>query len=133
MRAAGSSERPFWAWGSKKVSNGGATDPFDGYRIDTSDLAEWTTDGNVGSQAGIRKVAQDGTAASALYTTLPAPFRVGSFPGAPKVAGSPTTRPISCDGTSSSEPSSIPSGTTHSARSGRGAPGIARPAVSMPT
>jgi Tfp pilus tip-associated adhesin PilY1 len=79
-----------WAWGSKKVSSGGATDPYDGYRIDTSDLAEWTTDGNVGSQAGIRKVAQDGTAASALYTTLPAPFRVGSFPGAPKVAGSPT-------------------------------------------
>ena len=48
-------------------------------------------------------------------------------------AGSPTTRPISSPGTSASVPSSIPIGATHNARNGRGAPGTARPAVSMPT
>ena len=36
-------------------------------------------------------------------------------------------------GTSASVPSSIPNGTTHTARSGRGAPGIANPLVSTPT
>ena len=81
-----------WCWGSKGVSNTGPTDPLLNYRQDTSDLAKWTTDGTASSlpaKAGIRKVAQDGTGTSAIYSTLPAPFRVGYFPGAGKVAGSP--------------------------------------------
>src|SRR5262245_8996751 len=49
------------------------------------------------------------------------------------VAGSPTTRPNSPEGTSIWVPSSMPKGTTQRARSGRGAPGMARPLVSMPT
>ncbi len=75
-----------WSWGSKQVSSGGAADPFNNYRIDTSDVARWTNDGSVGTTGGVRRVAQDGTGVSALYSTLPAPFRVGSFPGAAKVA-----------------------------------------------
>ena len=50
-----------------------------------------------------------------------------------KWAGSPTTRPMSPEGTSCSLPSSMPMGTTQCKRSGRGAPGTAGPAVSMPT
>ncbi len=42
-------------------------------------------------------------------------------------AGSPTTRPISSDGTSASVPSSMPIGTTHNARNGRGAAGHGQP------
>lgn len=79
-----------WAWGSGQTST---TAPFVDHRIDTSDLDRWTVDGGVGSAKGIRKVAQDtslnalGSTPNALYTTLPAPFRVGSFPGAAKVTG----------------------------------------------
>jgi hypothetical protein len=71
-----------WAWGSKDtVSTGSSKD----YRIDTSDLAKWTVDGNTGSSVGIRKVFQSGEGNGALYTTLPAPFKVGSFPGKGKL------------------------------------------------
>ena len=41
--------------------------------------------------------------------------------------------PMAAEGTLISVPSSMPKGTTHSAFRGRGAPGMARPAVSMPT
>lgn len=86
-----------WCWGSKETSIGA---PFDKYRMDTSDLAYWTTDSGSGglsrtqsnttnTNAGIRKVAQDGSGSGALYSTLPAPFRVGYFPGVGKAAGSP--------------------------------------------
>ncbi|MBL0210582.1 MAG: hypothetical protein IPQ13_06660 [Holophagaceae bacterium] len=75
-----------WAWGSLKADAAG---PYKDYRQDSSDLAKWTADGAVGSTAGIRKVAKDGTGNNALYSTLPAPFRVGAFPGQAKTAGSP--------------------------------------------
>ncbi len=66
-----------WAWGSKAVS---ATDPYVDFRIDSSQLTNWS----------MRKVYQDSnktTALGARYSTLPAPFRVGTFPGVGK-AGS---------------------------------------------
>ena len=72
-----------WSWGSKAtVAATAATgsSPLD-YRVDSSDLAKWTSDGTLTGTPGIRKVYQDGTGNSAIYTTLPAPFRVGSFPG----------------------------------------------------
>ena len=80
-----------WAWGSKQVvdSSSSLYPSYANFRIDTSDLAAWTTDGLVGSPAGVRKVAQDGTGNAAIYTSLPAPFVVGSFPGANKTAGLP--------------------------------------------
>jgi hypothetical protein len=78
-----------WSWGSKETAT--AT-PYVGYRMDTSDLALWSTDSGTGGASrlsnaanpGIRKVAQDGTGKNALYSTLPAPFLVGSFPGVGK-------------------------------------------------
>jgi hypothetical protein len=64
-----------WSWGSKAVAT---TAPYVNFRMDTSELSQWQ----------IRKVYQDeNNAASGLggrYTTLPAPFKVGSFPGAGK-------------------------------------------------
>lgn len=87
-----------WAWGSMETANSA---PFNNYRMDTSDLAYWTTDSGSGgstrslsdgtnSNAGIRKVAQDGSGGNnSLYSTLPAPFRVGYFPGVAKTAASP--------------------------------------------
>jgi len=75
-----------WAWGSKATP--ASSDPtyatFNGYRVDTSDLAKWTVDGTTSTAAGLRKVAQDGTGKDAVYSTLPAPFRLGTFPGAGK-------------------------------------------------
>ena len=82
-----------WCWGSKETATAA---PYIGYRMDTSDLAYWTTDSgtggatrsfSTGSNAGIRKVSQDGSGSSALYSTLPAPFVVGSFPGVGKASG----------------------------------------------
>lgn len=85
-----------WSWGSKETST---ASPYVGYRMDTSDLAYWTTDSGTGgssrsfssgTNAGIRKVAQDGSGSSAIYSTAPAPFRVGTFPGVAKTSGSAT-------------------------------------------
>ncbi len=84
-----------WCWGSKETST---TTPYVGYRMDTSDLAYWSTDSGSGGSSrhlnatnpGIRKVAQDGSGSSARYSTLPAPFLAGSFPGVGKAAGSAT-------------------------------------------
>jgi hypothetical protein len=68
-----------WAWGSKDVAS---ADPYKDFRIDTSEITSWQ----------VRKVSQDAnTVASGLgarYTTLPAPFRVGTFPGVGKTAAS---------------------------------------------
>jgi hypothetical protein len=68
-----------WAWGSKDVF---PADPYKDFRIDTSELTNWQ----------VRKVSQDANnVASGLggrYTTLPAPFRVGTFPGVGKTAAS---------------------------------------------
>jgi hypothetical protein len=80
-----------WAWGSKGVvpTSSPLYPTYANFRFDSSDLAAWTVDGAVGSAAGVRKVSQDGTGLSSIYTTLPAPFVVSSFPGANKTAGLP--------------------------------------------
>ena len=82
-----------WCWGSKETATSA---PYIGYRMDTSDLAYWSTDSGSGggsrllnaTNPGIRKVAQDGSGKNAVYSTLPAPFLVGSFPGVGKATGS---------------------------------------------
>jgi len=75
-----------WAWGSTATDATVASTTYQ-YRVDSSELTSW----------GLRRVAQDrnGSAlkdasdrdtqqySEALYTTLPAPFRVGSFTGKP--------------------------------------------------
>ena len=64
-----------WAWGSREVATAA---PFNGFRKDSSKLSDWK----------LRKVYQDDNAnKGARYTTPPAPFRVGLFPGA-AVSGS---------------------------------------------
>jgi len=91
-----------WSWGSQKTDTNSVIpttttpNPTYKYRIDSSDLAAWTVDGSATSSPGIRLVAKDlsGSAVAlsnytvtqryyseALYSTLPAPFRVGEFPG----------------------------------------------------
>lgn len=63
-----------WSWGSKAVAS---VAPYVDFRMDTSRIDDWL----------MRKVYQDAnlsTALGARYTTLPAPFRVGYFPGAGK-------------------------------------------------
>jgi len=57
-----------WSWGKQAVSS---VAPYVNYRSDSGEITEWS----------LRKVYQDGTGKSALYSTLPAPFRVGNFPG----------------------------------------------------
>ncbi len=68
-----------WSWGSKDVAT---ADPYKDFRIDTSELTKWQ----------VRKVAQDDNNAASgrggRYTTLPAPFRVGTFPGVGKTSAS---------------------------------------------
>ncbi len=82
-----------WCWGSKEVvdpSTDASLTAYKNYRIDQSDLGKWTTTGKVGATVGIRRIYQDGSGSNnALYTTLPAPFRVGSF-NAPGRDGQPT-------------------------------------------
>jgi hypothetical protein len=71
-----------WAWGSRATS---ASTSYKDYRIDSSDLANWTVDGTTSSAPGIRKVYHDTSAPKNwLYSTLPAPFRVGYFRGVGK-------------------------------------------------
>lgn len=65
-----------WSWGKQAVS---AVAPYVGYRQDSSSLDEWS----------VRKVAKDTTGKSAIYSTLPAPFRVGNFQGQGK-SGAPS-------------------------------------------
>jgi hypothetical protein len=81
-----------WAWGSKAVVGASSSlyPTYANFRMDTSDLAAWTVDGNVGSAEGIRLVAQDNSGKGAVYTTLPAPFVVGTFPGVAKSSASPS-------------------------------------------
>jgi Tfp pilus tip-associated adhesin PilY1 len=68
-----------WDWAKQAVSS---TAPYVNYRTDSSELTDWS----------VRKVAQDGTGKNALYSTLPAPFRVGAFPGMGYAGGpSPAT------------------------------------------
>jgi hypothetical protein len=67
-----------WSWGSTDVAT---TDPYKDFRIDTSELSNWK----------VRKVYQDSNSAGALggrYSTVPAPYRVGSFPGVGKTGSS---------------------------------------------
>jgi len=65
-----------WSWGSQATS---ALTAYTDYRTDSSELSSWS----------VRKVAQDGSGKNALYSTLPAPFRVGTFPGQGK-SGAPS-------------------------------------------
>lgn len=65
-----------WSWGRQGVS---AVTPYVDYRQDSSELTEWS----------VRSVYKDGSGNNALYSTLPAPFRVGTFPGRGK-DGAPT-------------------------------------------
>ena len=65
-----------WAWGSKAVSS---TAPYLNFRKDSAKVSDWS----------LRKVYQDDNANfGARFTTPPAPFRVGSFPGK-ALSGSP--------------------------------------------
>ena len=81
-----------WSWGSRAVVSADSTGPYRSFRKDSSLLQDWT---------GVRKVYQDehakGTASGSppvcaftgpCYTTLPAPFLVGAFPGKGKVDAS---------------------------------------------
>lgn len=65
-----------WSWGRNDVST---AVPYVNYRIDSSDVTSWS----------IRKVYQDGGAKNSIYSTLPAPFRVGYFPGRGKDGAPP--------------------------------------------
>ena len=65
-----------WSWGKQAVST---VAPYVDYRLDSSNLEEWS----------VRKVAQDTSGKNALYSTLPAPFRVGNFQGRGK-SGAPS-------------------------------------------
>jgi len=99
-----------WSWGCQKTDTAstlpanGSPNPTYQYRMDSSDLSAWTLDGTATSNPGIRLVAKDISGnlitqygytnsqkyySEALYSTLPAPFRVGSFPGHPKSSTSP--------------------------------------------
>ncbi len=64
-----------WAWGSNALFKPPASSipsPYENFRVDSSKVSDWT----------LRKVYQDDGGNNARYTTLPAPFRLGSFPGA---------------------------------------------------
>ncbi len=99
-----------WSWGCQKTDTNSVIptttnpNPTYQYRSDSSDLAAWTVDGSATSDPGIRLVAKDlsGTLVTlsgyattqqyyseALYSTLPAPFRVGTFTGKSKNATGP--------------------------------------------
>jgi len=92
-----------WSWGRQLTDSNSSSTTYQ-YREDSSDLSTWTSDGSATSTAGIRRVAQDksgnlvqatsGTKTTAhyseaLYSTLPAPFRVSSFPGKATTTTSP--------------------------------------------
>jgi Tfp pilus tip-associated adhesin PilY1 len=64
-----------WALGSGKT-----TTASDGksYRRDSSNLGAWTTDGNFGSMASVRKVYTGAT--NEYISTVPAPFLTGNVP-----------------------------------------------------
>ncbi|MEI7614170.1 MAG: hypothetical protein WCK63_14820 [Betaproteobacteria bacterium] len=66
-----------WSWGQQTTVTSATA--YQNYRTDSSDITNWS----------VRKVAQDGTGKNALYSTLPAPFRVGTFPGQGK-SGTPS-------------------------------------------
>jgi hypothetical protein len=86
-----------WCWGSKEVVTTTGSSYLN-HRKDTPELQAWSADGTKTTpygNTGIRKVYQDAnsvvtassstpttyTFAGPLYTTLPAPFLVGNFPG----------------------------------------------------
>jgi len=91
-----------WCWGSKQVVSDTASSYYD-FRMDTSEFKSWTSDGTAQTaiaNTGVRKVYQDAnssvssvtkTFSGPTYTTLPAPFLVGTFPGKGHTSGSTTT------------------------------------------
>ncbi len=64
-----------WALGSAQKSS---VSPYAGFRLDSSELDRWTTDGNIGSAPAIRAVYQ--APAKEKQSTLPTAFNVSSFP-----------------------------------------------------
>jgi hypothetical protein len=87
-----------WCWGSKNTVPLSPFNTYSNFRLDTSELTTWSSDGTVKSpygNTGVRKVYQDANATVTAsggtpttytftgpkYTTLPAPFLVGTFPG----------------------------------------------------
>jgi len=93
-----------WCWGSKATVSD-TTSSYYQFRKDSSDLQSWSSDGTKSSPygaTGIRKVYQDANSAYSAtssdlvgpaYTTLPAPFLVGSFPGAGHIGSTTTAVP----------------------------------------
>jgi len=97
-----------WCWGSKQVVSN-ATSSYNQFRIDTSELTNWTSSGSADAavaNSGVRKVYDDAnstataitigsvtttTLSGPAYSTLPAPFLVGTFPGKGHTSGSTTT------------------------------------------
>ena len=93
-----------WSWGCQKTDTGSGSATYQ-YRMDSSDLSTWTASGSAtDTNPGVRLVAKDESGnlvtlsgytttqkyySEALYTGLPAPFVVGSFPGVSKNTGGP--------------------------------------------
>ena len=91
-----------WCWGSKQVISD-TSSLYNHFRMDTSEFKQWTSDGSISTaiaNTGVRKVYHDanstvstttGTFSGPAYTTLPAPFLVGTYPGKGYTTGSTTT------------------------------------------
>lgn len=75
-----------WVLGSGKTNSSGQ---YTSFRRDSNALDQWTVDGARGSTLKVRKVYQDngGTwgsttlANNSIYSTRPAPFMIGNYPG----------------------------------------------------
>jgi hypothetical protein len=96
-----------WCWGSKQTIPATPFSTYSNFRADTSELQAWSSDGTQATPfgtTGIRKVYQDANSvvtasgtpttysfAGPAYTTLPAPFLVGTFPGAGVTSAGGTT------------------------------------------
>lgn len=80
-----------WSWGSRRTTQLAS---YKDFRVDSSDITKWTTTGNQGDLPGIRRVYRDSSGLGAQYSTMPAPFRIGSFPGAPKPSSGSVVPPV---------------------------------------
>nr|WP_320132303.1 PilC/PilY family type IV pilus protein [uncultured Holophaga sp.] len=82
-----------WSWGRQLTDTNASSSTYH-YREDSSDITTWTSDGTSSGTPGLRLVAKDKSGnlvqntttktayySDALYSTLPAPWRVSSFPG----------------------------------------------------
>lgn len=80
-----------WSWGSRMTTQLAS---YKDFRVDSSDITKWTTTGKAGDLPGIRRVYRDSSGLGAQYSTLPAPFRIGAFPGAPKPGSGTVVPPV---------------------------------------